>query len=97
MHIKKLHVNNFGKLKNKDIELNKGINIIYGKNESGKSTLLDFIISAFYGIDKTKAGKEISNFDKYLPWDEGEFSGKICYELDNGEKINLEIEILGEK
>lgn len=69
MQIKKLQVNNFGKLKNKEINLESGINVIYGENESGKSTLLDFIISMFYGINKNKNGKEISNYDKYTPWE----------------------------
>ena len=36
MLIKKIQVNNFGKLKNKEIELKNGINIIYGENESGR-------------------------------------------------------------
>lgn len=89
MLIKKVQVNNFGKLKNKEIELKNGINVIYGENESGKSTLLDFIVSIFYGINKNKNGKEISNYDKYMPWNEGEFSGKICYELDNHEKFEV--------
>lgn len=69
MLIKKIQVNNFGKLKSKEIELKEGINIIYGENESGKSSLLDFITSMFYGINKNKNGKEISNYDKYTPWD----------------------------
>ena len=89
MYIKKIQVNNFGKLKNKEIELKPGINVIYGENESGKSTLLDFLTSMFYGIDKNKSGKEISNYDKYLPWDGGEFSGKVGYELDNGEEFEV--------
>ena len=37
MEIRKLKINGFGKLKDKDIELKEGINIIYGKNEAGKS------------------------------------------------------------
>ena len=89
MLIKKLQVNNFGKLKNKEIELKNGINVIYGENESGKSTLLDFIISMFYGINKNKNGKEISNYDKYTPWEDGEFSGKVLYELDNKKEFEV--------
>ena len=90
MQIKKLQINNFGKLKNKNIELKNGINVVYGENESGKSTLLDFIISMFYGINKNKAGKEISNLDKYTPWEStGEFSGKINYELDDHESYEV--------
>ena len=89
MFIKKIQINNFGKLKNKEIEFKSGINVIYGENESGKSTLLDFISSMFYGINKNKNGKEISNYDKYLPWKGKEFSGKIIYYLDNNEKYEV--------
>lgn len=43
----------------------------------------------FYGVNKNKNGKEISNYDKYMPWEEGEFSGKVTYELDNGENFEV--------
>ena len=36
MKIKSLKINGFGKIKDKEIDLKDGINIIYGKNESGK-------------------------------------------------------------
>lgn len=42
-----------------------------------------------YGISKNKNGKEISDFDKYKPWDENEFSGKIIYTLDNKDKFEV--------
>ena len=48
MKINNLKINGFGKLESKEINLENGINIIYGKNETGKSTLLKFIISMFY-------------------------------------------------
>ena len=37
LEIKNIKINSYGKLKNKEINFEK-INIIYGKNESGKST-----------------------------------------------------------
>lgn len=89
MYIKKLKVNNFGKLENKEIELNKKINVIYGENEKGKSTLLKFIQGTLYGLSKNKNGKEISDFDKYKPWGKEEFSGRIEYTLDNGESFEV--------
>ena len=49
------------------MKLNNGINLIYGKNEDGKSTLLNFIRNSFYGISKNKEGKEISDYEKYKP------------------------------
>ena len=89
MKIDKLKINGFGKIKNKEIDLSSGINIVYGKNEAGKSSLLKFISSMFYGVSKNKNGKEISDFDRYKPWVNDEFSGKISYTLDNGENFEV--------
>lgn len=89
MRINNLKINGFGKLKNQNLNLDKGINIIYGKNESGKSTCLKFISSMLYGASKNKSGKDISDFDKFKPWETEEFSGKISYILDNGEEYEV--------
>ncbi len=89
MKIKEIKINNYGILKNKKINFENKLNIIYGKNESGKSTLLNYIKNIFYGISKNKNGKNISEYEKYLPWNEEEFSGKIKYELDNGENFEV--------
>ena len=89
MKIKKLKINSFGKLENTEIEFSDNINIISGKNESGKSTLLKFIISMFYGISKNKNGKTIPDFDKYKPWEKEEYSGKLNYTLDDGNEYEI--------
>ncbi len=89
MKIENIKINSFGTLKNKEINLDKNVNIIYGKNESGKSTLLTYIKTAFYGISKNKNGKQISDFDKYKPWSGEVFSGKIKYTLDDGNKYEI--------
>ena len=89
MRIDKLKINGFGKIKNEDIDLSSGINIVCGKNEAGKSSLLKFISSMFYGVSKNKNGKEISDFDRYKPWINDEFSGKISYTLDNNESFEV--------
>ena len=89
MKIEKIKINSYGTLKQKEINLQPNINIIYGKNESGKSTLLNAIKNIFYGISKNKNGKEISDYEKYLPWVGEEFSGGIKYELDNGKKYEI--------
>lgn len=83
MQINDLKINGFGKLGNKEIKLNKNINLIYGKNEAGKTTLLKFISCMFYGISKNKNKKEFSDLEKYTPWQDIDFSGKIKYTLDN--------------
>ena len=89
MKIKKLKINGFGKLKDKNIELEDSINIIYGENEAGKSTLLKYIISMFYGLSKNKNGGTIPEIEKYEPWEVEDFSGKITYELDNKKTFEI--------
>ena len=89
MKIDYLKVNGFGKIENKEIEFGKKINVIYGENEAGKTTLLKCILSMLYGVSSNKNGKDISEKEQYKPWKNAEFSGKMKYELDNGEKIEV--------
>lgn len=89
MKIKELNINGFGKLKNKNIKFDEGINVIKGENESGKSTLLKFITSSLYGVSKNKRGKSISDYEKYKPWDTENYSGKIKYKLDNENEFEV--------
>ena len=46
MRLLELHIDGFGKFHDRTISFNDGINIIYGKNEAGKSTLHTFIRSS---------------------------------------------------
>lgn len=89
MKIEKIKINSFGKLENKEYNLSENINLIYGKNEAGKSTLLKFIQNTFYGTSKNKKGKTFSDYDLYKPWNDGNFSGKIKYKLDSGEEYEV--------
>ena len=89
MKINNLKINGFGKLENKEIKLNSNINLIYGENEAGKTTLLKFISGIFFGVSKNKNKKEFSDLERYKPWQEKEFSGKINYNLDNNENYEV--------
>ena len=89
MKINKIKINSFGNLEDKEIDLSDNINIIYGKNEAGKSTLLKFITNMFYGTSRNKKGREFSDYDRYKPWGKDDFSGKITYQLDDGERFEV--------
>ena len=89
MNIEFLKINGFGKIKDKEINLKKGINIIYGENETGKSSILKFISSMLYGASKNKNGKDISDFERFKPWKTEDFSGKIKYSLDDGKSYEV--------
>lgn len=89
MKINYLKINGFGKIKNKEINLSDNINIIYGKNEQGKTTTLKFLEAMFYGASKNKNGKDICDFEKYKPWSGEDYSGKLSYILKNGEEFEV--------
>lgn len=82
MKLKNIQINGFGKLEDKNVAFDNIINLVVGENESGKSTFMGFIKAIFYGINKNKAGNSFSEFERYKPWKDIEFSGKAEYELD---------------
>ena len=79
MILKELRLISFGKFKNKTIKLGEGLNIIYGENESGKTTIHNFIDGMFYGFLKPYA--KIRNYSealtRYRPWNGQDYSGII--------------------
>ncbi|WP_419886333.1 AAA family ATPase [Paenibacillus sp. B-A-8] len=50
MRIEHLQIHGFGRLHNREIDLSEGVTILYGRNEAGKSTTLQFIRSMLFGI-----------------------------------------------
>lgn len=89
MKLNRIKINSYGNLQNKEIEFNK-LNIIFGENEAGKTTLQNFIMSMFYGIEKKKGKEAFSDVEKYTPWQgTSDFSGKISYELDDNTKYEV--------
>ena len=50
MKLKRLEINGFGKLVKQVYEFSPGLNLIYGRNEGGKSTLQRSILAALYGF-----------------------------------------------
>lgn len=88
--INEINLISFGKFQNKTITFDKGFNLIYGNNESGKSTISDFIEGMFYGFD---AGNNKKNFsykkEKYKPIGSYKYSGNMILFFD-GKKYRIE-------
>ena len=51
MKLRELKLKNFGKFHDKSIQLQDGINVICGENESGKTTIHTFIKAVFSCLD----------------------------------------------
>ncbi len=77
MKLNKIHIAAFGGLKNFELIFADGFNLIYGKNENGKTTVMEFIKMMFYG-SKSKAREDIRG--KYAPWSGERMAGSIDFE-----------------
>ena len=63
----------FGKLKDKTITLRPGLNVITGVNETGKTTIADFVRSVLFGMEE---GSEMHKH--YKPYEfEGVYGGSL--------------------
>lgn len=81
MYIKGLDLDNFGKFHDKHIELSPGINVIYGENEAGKSTIHGFIQSMFFGTERLRGrGSGKDAYSRYQPWIQGKnYEGRMTF------------------
>ena len=67
MIISCIHIQSFGKINNLTLELDGGINIITGENESGKSTICNFIKFVFYGLPLKTEEKQNTITKRTIP------------------------------
>ena len=72
-----------GNVSNKNLDFDSGINLVRGSNESGKSTFAHFIKAMLYGVNRNKAGNAFSDFERFKPWQDCDFSGKMDYIIDD--------------
>lgn len=86
MRIKQIRIRNFGKISEKTITFSEGINVLYGQNESGKTTVHTFIKSMLYGISRQR-GRAAKNdvYATYEPWENPADYGGIMW-FESGDK-----------
>lgn len=79
MKIDSINIESFGGLKNFRLDFCDGMNIIYGDNEAGKSTIMAFIEMMFYGRTAQEKSSDISKSlrKKYTPWDGSAMCGEL--------------------
>lgn len=65
-----LYIKGFGKFRDTFVSFEDGLNLVYGKNEAGKSTIHTFIRGMLFGIERQR-GRAAKNdlYSKYEPWE----------------------------
>lgn len=77
MKIIQLNVSEFGCMRDRKVEPEGALNIIYGENESGKSTLLLFIKFMLYGLTRRSATN--SERERSVSWSGHRAAGSMTF------------------
>lgn len=90
MKIKRLTIRNFGGIHERSMEFLPGINVLYGENESGKTTVYTFLKSMFYGMHRQR-GKAARNdiYATYEPWENPAVYGGTVWFENGGRNFRL--------
>ena len=96
MVIKSLKIEGYGELNKLTIHFNSGFNMIFGANESGKSTLTRCIAALLYGQSSLDR-KGIKEKEIMRPWDGSNYRASMVYELKNKGKFRIYRDFENEK
>ena len=84
MKLRRLTIHGFGRLTNRTLDFHDGLNVIYGPNEAGKSTIARSIVASLYGVGRQK--------DAWRPWSSETYATALEYELENGAAFEVQRE-----
>ncbi len=86
MKIKRIRIENYGKISGLDKTFTDGINEIFEENGFGKTTLASFIKAMFYGLAPCRANaKDFNDRRRFYPFSGGKFGGSLEFEFDGDE------------
>lgn len=77
MKIIGIQIYGYGKLENKEFQLSPTLQVLYGENEAGKSTIMSFIHSILFGFP-TRSQQE----QRYVPKSGAKYGGKLVAETE---------------
>ncbi len=82
MKLDRLELTWFGKFADRAVELGPGLNLIYGPNESGKSTLQNFVRGMLFGFKKSGNRRSYDEaLERFQPWRGDKYLGVLEYTL----------------
>ena len=68
MRFADIHIDGFGKFQDVSFSFDQGINVLYGENEAGKSTLHTFLRAMLFGLSKRPSGGKKPPYESFRPW-----------------------------
>ena len=90
MLIEQISIVSFGKLKNIELDFRNGLNVIEGKNESGKSTIAAFIRYMLYGFSGKSDASGISDKRRYISWETSTAQGSMTVASADGRSYRID-------
>lgn len=91
MRLSRLILTAFGRFRGLELELDGGLNVIYGPNEAGKTTVHKFIEGMLFGFKRPylKRRQPAPELGRFRPWAGTEYRGVLEYEHE-GRKYRIE-------
>ena len=93
MKLLNLHLDGFGRLVGRDFAFAPGFNLIYGPNETGKSTLQQAILALLYGFfdDGSVTAAKRAVAAAWQPWQaDALYAGQLRYALGDGQVFEVQ-------
>lgn len=83
MKIEEINIDGFGKFHKYHCKTPGKLEVFYGKNESGKTTLRKFMIAMFFGLEKSRGlAARYDDHTRYQPINGGIYGGSMVFEKD---------------
>jgi len=92
MQLTRIQIDGFGVLRMTDLRFGKGMNLVIGPNEAGKSTLQEAILTALYGFqtEKTRGAAATAAAERWRPWHDAAYRLALEFELEDGRRLRVE-------
>lgn len=90
MKIKEIGIDGFGKFHDYHTKLSEGIQVIYGNNETGKTTLRQFMFHMLFGLEKSRGtAARKDDYTRYMPVEGGRYGGYLLVEKE-GQRYRIQ-------
>lgn len=91
MEFQELILKNFGKFTDRHVQLERGINVLYGENESGKSTIHTFVKGMLFGMERGRGRASVNDtYSIYEPWENPNYYSGVLRFKSGGKNFRID-------